>query len=140
MKEFKLNKTDIDGIAIPIKDSRPIEDKRVLLVDRYGFQLFNKHSQNGSYGWRWSESIGYHRVVKWMPDGRSIKKYITFQRDLLELPGTIPICFRNNDRLDLRVCNLLVCRGKYPAIYWINILYGDDYGIKFDIPPCYSVY
>lgn len=130
----------MDGIVIPIKDHRLIEDKRILLVDRYGFQLFYKYSQNGSYGWRWVDSIGYHRVIEWMPNGKGIKKYITFQRELLELPGTIPIYFKNEDKLDLRICNLLVCRGKYPTIYWSNIFHGDDYGIKFDLPSYYMLY
>lgn len=134
MKEFKLNKTDVDGILIEVKDGFDV------MVDRYGFQLFYKYLNAGTYRWRIYPPGIWRAVEVESNHTSSVKKYITFERELLGLPGTIPIYFKNEDPLDLRICNLLVCRGKYPTIHWINKKAGNDYGVKFDIPSWYNVY
>jgi hypothetical protein len=96
---FDLNEDDLVGIAVGISNGR------MLLVDRYGLRLWRKYGQNGSWGWRYNETRGYHRMVD---RDRNRRRYMTFKRELLGLRGPISITFKNGDNLDLRICNLMV--------------------------------
>lgn len=112
MREFKLDKVDLVGIVLAVKD------KRILRVDKYGLELYYKYTQNGRNGWRYDKNKKtYYRIVAF--SHRSIKRYMTFQRELLDVTEKCPIYFKQkkDDEIDLRVCNLLVSRHKCPAIY-----------------------
>lgn len=103
MITFKLNKLDVEGIYVLIKN------EKVILIDRYGLRLFNKYM--GKNGWRTNFSIPHlHRMECIGKDSNGKLKYraILFYRELLGVNHYDNVIFWNKDILDLRLINLYV--------------------------------
>jgi hypothetical protein len=91
MNIFELNRRDTEGLSIEIED-------RILKIDRFGYDLLCMYAGE----WTYNLSTPYiHRREK--------TKVILFHRQLLGLHGIkAKVYFKNHDRLDCRVYNLLV--------------------------------
>lgn len=91
MQTYELDKVDIEGIYIPIKDDR------VIIVDRYGWELFKKYE--GKNRWKYNFYFGMlHRYVG--------SKVILFHRELLGVDRYTRVWFMSSNKLDLRIANL----------------------------------
>jgi hypothetical protein len=103
MQTYELDKVDIDGIYVPIKDDR------IIIVDKYGWELFKKYGDEDKNGWRYDFSIRMlYRIEYIKTDNKGKLKYkiILFHRELLKVNRYIRVWFMSSNKLDLRIANL----------------------------------